>query len=262
MRDQLDRSHLIETHNHAVLGAVAVQAKDPFGLGLEVRVRAPLPRAGALVGEPRHDQRLTHRLRADVDPHPGEMLRELRQRPARQRHTLGVRAGARDRHDPVALLGRGFPGTPAPIVRVQRREPSLIEPMDHLAHMRLIGAHRSRDLWRRHPNRRGQQDRRALALGLVLRAFGDLLQPRTFLRRELAHEHLRRTHDHLQARGHSSPFATGGHFRSNVSRRPTSRTSLAVCRSSCGCREIVRYGDMGLGSTGSRRRILRLSGRG
>jgi hypothetical protein len=35
-------------------------------------------------------------------------------------------------------------------------------------------------------------------------------QPVALLRRQLAHEHLRRTHRHLQRRGHASPFAADG----------------------------------------------------
>ena len=121
--DQLDRPHLIEADNDAVLWTFPVQAEDAFGLGLEVRVRTPLPRTGPLVREPRTDQRLAQRLLRQDDPHPGQMRAELGQRPSRQRHALGVRAGARDRHDPVTLRGRGLPGTvhaggvPAAVVR-------------------------------------------------------------------------------------------------------------------------------------------------
>ena len=212
VRDQLDRAHLIETHDNPVLRAFSVEAKHPLGLLREVGVRAPLPRTGPLMREPGGDQRLAQRLLAQDDPHLCEVMLELGQRPARQRHALRVRAGARDRHDPIALAGRGLLGTPAPVVRVQRTEPPLVERVNHLTHVRLIRTHHRRDLRRRHSRCRGQQDRRPLALGLVLRTFGDPLQPRTFLRRELAHEHLRRTHDHLQARGHTPSFATGTKF--------------------------------------------------
>jgi hypothetical protein len=67
------------------------------------------------------------------------MVSELGQRPARQRNAQGVGAGARDRDDPVALLGRRLLRTPAPIVRVQRPEPLLVERVDDLPDMRLVG---------------------------------------------------------------------------------------------------------------------------
>ena len=121
--DQLDRSHLVKADDDPVRWALAIQAEHPLGLRLEVGVRAPLPRARALVRESRADQRLTQRLLGEVDPDRGQVHGQLGQRPARQRHALGVGAGARDRDDPVALSGRGLLRTPAPIVRVQRAEP-------------------------------------------------------------------------------------------------------------------------------------------
>ena len=58
------------------------------------------------------DQRLAQRLIGEDDPHPSQVHGQLWQRPAGQRHALGVWAGARDRHDPVTLLGkvRKLPG--------------------------------------------------------------------------------------------------------------------------------------------------------
>jgi hypothetical protein len=64
-------------------------------------------------------QCLAQRLFAQHDPEAGEMLGQLGQRPARERDALRVGAGARDRDDPIALLGRGLLGTPAPVVRVR-----------------------------------------------------------------------------------------------------------------------------------------------
>ncbi len=54
--------------------------------------------------------------------------------------------------------------------------------------------------------------KRSLTLGLVFGALEDLLQPRTLLGGELAYEHLRRTHRHIQARGHAYWFATRSQF--------------------------------------------------
>jgi hypothetical protein len=212
MGDQPDRAHLVEADDHAVLGLGSVERKDALGLRLKVRVWTPLPRARALVGESGADQRLAQRLLGQMDAHTSQVRGQLGQRPARQRDALVVGAGARDRDDALALLGRRLPGAPAPVVRVQRVKPLLVERVNHLAHMRLIASHQTGDLRRRHPSRRRQQDHRPLTLGLVLRLARDLAQPQALLRRELAHEHIRRTHHHLQHRGHASWFATEGEF--------------------------------------------------
>ena len=210
VRDQLDRAHLIETHDNPVLRAFSVEAKHPLGLLREVGVRAPLPRTGPLMREPGGDQRLAQRLLAQDDPHLCEVMLELGQRPARQRHALRVRAGAPDRHDPIALAGRGLLGTPAPVVRVQRTEPPLVERVNHLTHVRLI-RRTTAAIYGAGIRAAGPTDRRPLALRLVLRTFRD-----PFDRAPPAARARARTppadDDHLQARGHPPSFATGTKF--------------------------------------------------
>ena len=68
--------------------------------------------------------------------------------------------------------------------------------------------------------------------------------------------------------GGSSTFSSRSRNRAAIPpgrvdwRGSVSRTSLAVCRSSCGCRELVRHGERcGPGSSGSGRLIWRRSGR-
>src|SRR3954454_16741710 len=73
---------------------------------------------------------------------------ELADRPSRQRDALAVGAGARDRNDLVALLGRRLLGTPAPIVRVKRPEPTIVEVVDDLANELGVGQIQPRDLRR------------------------------------------------------------------------------------------------------------------
>lgn len=200
MGDQLDRSHLVKADHDPVVGFGSIQRQDALGLGDEIGIRAPLPRPGALMRQARGSQRLAQRLLAVLDPQAGQVLSQFGQRPARQRDALRVGAGARDRDDAIALRGRRLLRAPAPIIRVQRREALLVKRVDDLAHVRLVGACHRRDLRRRHPHRRRQQDDRPLALGLILGLLGDLLEPRALLGRQLADKHLRRTHRHLHDR--------------------------------------------------------------
>ena len=108
MRDQLDRPHLVEADHDTVLGFGSVERQDALGLLGEIGIRAPLPGARALMTQTGSAERLTQRLLTQRDPQAGEMLGELGQRPSRQRDALGIGAGARDRDDAVALLGRSL----------------------------------------------------------------------------------------------------------------------------------------------------------
>jgi hypothetical protein len=188
--DQLDRPDLVEADDRTVLGRISVERKHALGLGGEVGVGAPLPGARALVGEAGAVEDPAQRFRGDVDADRGQVVAQLGERPARQRDAPGVGAGARDRHDPIALGGRRLGRAPAPVVRVERVEPPLVELVDHLAHVGAIRAHYLSDLRRRHARRRGQHDHRPLTLGLVLRPPRDRLQPIALPGRQLTHEHL------------------------------------------------------------------------
>ncbi len=54
--DELDRAHLVEADDRAVGGRLPVERDHALGLGTEVRVGAPLPRARALEAESRLDE--------------------------------------------------------------------------------------------------------------------------------------------------------------------------------------------------------------
>jgi hypothetical protein len=149
--------------------------------------------------------------RADLQPEFGEMIRQPRQRPARQRNPLGIGTGTGDRDRLAALLTSDPAGTPAPIVRVQRRHPALVELVDHPAHMPLVGHPHRRDLRHRRPDVRRQQDRRPLARGEVLGLLRPPLEPPRLVVRERPNEHLRGTHHHLPDRD-ASRFAAETEF--------------------------------------------------
>ena len=172
--------------------------------------------------EPRADQRLTQRLLAEPDSHPARCTWSLgSDQSVNATPWVSGRARATDT---IRSRWRGLLRAPAPIVRVQRREPLVVERVNHLAHMRLIAADHRRDLRRWHAGRGRQQDHRSPSLGLIHRALGNRLQPRAFFRREFTHEHFRRTHHHLQARGHTSHSPSKAYFRSNA-RSPRRRSS-------------------------------------
>jgi hypothetical protein len=228
MGDQLNRAHLVKADHHPIIVFGSVEREHALGLLGEVGVRAPLPRARALMREAGANQRLAQRLLAELDAQAGQVQPQLGQRPTRQRDALMVGAGARDRHNPVALLGRRLAWAPAPVVRVQRVKPWIVERVDHLAHVRLIGAHQPGYLRRRHPGRGRQQDHRPLTLGLIRGALGDRLQPRALLRSQLAHEHLRRTHRHLAPVSQDSTDATKTHDRMLLARPRGGRYAVIV----------------------------------
>jgi hypothetical protein len=104
------------------------------------------------------------------------MVGEPRQRPARQRGPLDVRAGTGDRDDRATVLVGDPAGTPAPVLRVQRRHPALVELVDHAPHMALVGHPHRRDLRHRVTDVGSQQDRRTLPRGEVLGLLGATLE--------------------------------------------------------------------------------------
>jgi hypothetical protein len=141
----------------------------------------------------------------------GEMVSQARQRPARQRDPLGVGACTGHRDDRSAILVCDSAGTPAPIVRVQRRHPALVEVVDDAADMRLVGHPHRRDLRHRVTDVGREQDRRALTRGEVLGLLGPTLERGRFLMRQRPDEHLRGTHHDLHDRD-ASRFAASSEF--------------------------------------------------
>ena len=211
--DQLDWAHLVKADDRAVGGRLSVEREYALGLLPKVGIGAPLPRARALEAEPRLvEQRSQRGLRQDGGAGRFEVGAELGDRPARERDALVVGAGARERHDGVALGGRRLAGAPAPVVRVEGGKAALVELVDDLAHVRLVGHVEPGDLGRRHLGRRGEQDHRPDPLRAMLRAGRGALQPLGLGGREPAHEDLRGTHDHLQVRVHASRFDIGAGF--------------------------------------------------
>lgn len=163
-RAQADRAHLIEAHDHTVLGCLAVEREHPGGLGLIVGVGTGLPGPGALKGQ------------AGLREDPPEvrwgdlnnallcqMARQPLQRPARRRNPDRLGTGTGHRDDRSALLIGDPAGTPVPPLRVKRCHPPLVEVVDHLAHVRLIGHPHRRDLRHGRGHIRRQQNRCALA---------------------------------------------------------------------------------------------------
>jgi len=165
------------------------------------------------------EQRAQRRRGEGGDAPLGEVRGQLLDRPPRQCDALMIGAGARDRDDAIALLGRRLGWAPAPIVRVQGRKPSVVEVMDHLAHVRGVGQIQPRNIGRRHLRCRRQQDHRPHARAAMLGARREPLQALGLLRRQRPDEHFRGTHHHLHDRD-TSPFAAATTFpvkRSGVS---------------------------------------------
>ena len=146
------------------------------------------------------------------------MVGQPRQRPARQRDPLVIGTSTGHRNRRSALLASDPAGTPAPILRVQRRHPTLVEVMDHAAHVRLVGHPHLSDLRHRSPDIRRQQNRRSLARGEVLGLLGSALKRDRLLMRQRPDEHLRGTHHHLPDRD-VSPFATNNEFPAKPSEK-------------------------------------------
>ncbi len=188
------------------------ELKHPRGLDLIFGVGARLPGTGALEGQVRLGQYPSEMSGADEhDSLLGEVRGQPRQRPTRQRHPLGVGTGTGDRDDPLAILTLDPAGTPAPVVRAQGLKPPLVELTDHLAYMVIVGQPARRDGRRSEPCVGAQQNRRALARGLVLCSLGEPLQSQRLLMRKRPHKHFRGTHRHLHRRD-ASQFAAGHEF--------------------------------------------------
>ena len=193
-------------------GAAAHSSSTRAAFFLELRVGTGLPGAGALKRQPSVGQQPTQVRRADLeDLRVGEVIGQPRQRPARQRGPLAVGAGTGDGNDPLALLVGDPAGPPAPILRVQRHHPALVEVMDDAAHMRLVGHPHRRDLRHRVAHVGCQQDRRALARGEMLGLLRTPLEQPRLVMRQRPDEHLTGTHHHLLARD-ASQFAARGEF--------------------------------------------------
>jgi len=211
-RAQTDWPHLIKRDDRpAVARRTGGQFEHAGGLFLKVRIGTGLPGAGALKGQARVGQQPAQVRRADGDDlGVREVIGQARQRPARQRDPLAVGTGTGDGNNPLALLVGDPAGTPAPILRVQRRQPALVEVMDHAPHVRLVGHPHRRDLRHRVADVRGQQDRRSLARGKVLGLLRAALKQPRLVMCQRPDEHFRGTHHHLLARDASQFAARGG----------------------------------------------------
>src|SRR6266516_899392 len=204
---EADRPHLVEADYDAVLGLAAVQLEHPRRPGLVVGVGARLPRTRPLERQAGLGQDPRQMRSRDGDPFAAEMLGQLRETPARQRHPEGIGTGAGDRDDPLLVVSRDPAGSPAPKTRAQRVEAVPVELVDDLAHVRLVSHPHLRDLGRAHLGRRGEQDHRPLPGRAVLGLLREPLQPLPLGRGERPHEHRRGTHRHL-LRSHASRFDT------------------------------------------------------
>ena len=101
--------------------------------------RMPVARSSAPAETGGTQQQPAEMRRTDRDGVLSEVVGQPGQRPARQRDPLSVGTGTGHRGDPLALLVGDPAGTPAPIVRVQRRHPALVELVDDAAYMTLVG---------------------------------------------------------------------------------------------------------------------------
>jgi hypothetical protein len=218
-RAQADRPHLVEADHDAVIGRLGVERQDARGLGFVVGVGAGLPGPRALKRQAGRGEDPPEVRRRNFDDRLlAQVAREALERPARRGNPERVGTGTGHRDDPSALLVGDPAGSPAPQLRVQRAEPPLVERVNDLAHVRLVGAHERGDLLRAHPRRRRPHDQRALALDLRRRLAREPLEPIALLGQQLPDEHRRRTHHHLQTRD-ASQFA--GHRRFPVNRYET-----------------------------------------
>jgi len=219
-RAQADWSHLIEGDHDAAVGRRgAGEFQHARGLGRIVGVGTGLPGPGTLEGQAGLGEQAAEVRRTDLQHARGaQMVGQPRQRPARQRDPLVIGTSTGHRNRRSALLASDPAGTPAPILRVQRRHPTLVEVMDHAAHVRLVGHPHLSDLRHRSPDIRRQQDRRPLARGEVLGLLGSALKRDRLLMRQRPDEHLRGTHHHLPDRD-VSPFATNNEFPAKPSEK-------------------------------------------
>jgi hypothetical protein len=214
-RTQTDRPHLVEADHDAVLGRLGVERKHAPSPGLIVGVGAGLPRPCALKRQPGLGEDAPQVRRRDLhDPLLAQVAREALERPACGWDPERVGTGTGHRDDPRTLLVGDPAGTPAPLLRVQRVKPPLVERVNDLAHMRLIAADQRRDLLRTHPRRRRPHDQRPLALDLRRRLAREPLEPVALLGQQIPHEYRWGTHHHLQTRD-ASHFAARRQFPAN-----------------------------------------------
>ena len=212
-RAQADRPHLVEATTDAVRRGTRVRAPAPAPSWSRSRGRgwpsrcgcagttgpprpAPCPRCAGLI---------TH------DPLLGQMRGQPRQRPARQRHPLGVGTGTGHADDPLTLISRDPAGSPAPVVRAQRVEPALVELVDHLAHMTRVGqplaAICAADIPTFEANTIDARCTRRRMLRTLRPAASTAPPPHA----RAADKHLRGTHHHLHGRD-TSQFAANSQF--------------------------------------------------
>ncbi len=199
------RPLLVEADHDAVFRLLAVEGEDARSLGLVVGVGALLPAARPLQRD-RVARENPRQVRGrDLDPLPSQVPRELGQAPACEGRPERRGTGAGERDDPRFVVTRDPAGPPAPQTRAQGGEAVLVEVVDHLAHVRLVGEQHARDLGRAHQRVRGQQDQRPLPRRGQPRLLRQPLQPLPLGRGQLADKHLRGTHRHLPW-SHASRF--------------------------------------------------------
>ena len=197
---EVQRAELVGAQHPAVDRRIVVQGEDAGHLLGELRVTAGLPRLGRLPPDPGLAQDLADRLGTDGDVFVlGQVLDQLRQAPRRERAAKLLRRGL---GDPAhGLTNRGAePRWPAPApFWVQRREPGLVERVDHLPRILRLHREHARRFRRTPALRRGQHDPRPAQPHPILRGPRDLHQPLCLLRFQRPHEHLRlSSHHHLR----------------------------------------------------------------
>ena len=145
------RPLLVEADHHTTARLLAVEGEDPRRLLLVVGVGALFPAARPLQRDPVAGEDPAQMGGRDLDPAPAQVVGELGQAPACERHPERVGTGAGDRDDSGLVVSRDPGGSPAPETRAQRVEPVPVEVVDHLAHMRLVRQQHARNLGRAHP---------------------------------------------------------------------------------------------------------------
>ena len=201
------RAFLVEADHDPVFRLVPVEGKNPRRLRCVVGIGALLPTPRPLQRDPVAGKDAAQVRGRDLDPLLGQVAGQLREAPAGVRHPERVGTGAGDGDDPLLVFSRDPAGSPAPETRAQRLEPSLVEFVDHLAHLRLVRHPHPGDLRHAHQRVRGQQDRGPLPRRGQLRLLRQSLQPLPLVRGQLPNKHLRGTHQHL-LRSDASRFDT------------------------------------------------------
>src|SRR5919201_864869 len=160
-----NRAELVEADHYSIARAGAVQRHDASGLLLEQRIGAALPSPRALEGDILLTQDATQRLDRDArhDLASLQIPLQASQRPARQRLAEGGWRRQSDHHDTLTdgRLKRLRPASTD--FWVQTVKPELVEGVDHLTHVGLVGLEDQRDLVHGRVHHRRQQDLRTLA---------------------------------------------------------------------------------------------------